>query len=91
MGFRYKRGIRVSYKRQGMIYFTMQNFRTLSQGKQEKLRQLCREAAGEYDVALWEYLTTEKGYVAICIDRGLSQETLFRLRKKFYEAFPEKL
>ena len=91
MGFRYKRGIRVSYKRQGMIYFTLQNFHTLPQGKQEKLRQLCREAAGEYDAALWEYLTTEKGYVGVSMDHNLSQATLFRCVKRFYESFPKAL
>ena len=91
MGFRYKRGIRVSYKRQGMIFFTLQNVRALPPAKQEKLRQLCREAGGEYDEALWEYLTSEKGYVGVSIDHNLSQATLFRCVKRFYEAFPKVL
>jgi hypothetical protein len=74
-----------------MIYFTLQNFRALPQGKQEKLRQLCRDTAGEYDVALWDYLTTEKGYVGVSMDHNLSQATLFRCVKRFYESFPKAL
>lgn len=91
MAFRFKRGIRVSYKRQGFIHFTMQNVAALPEGKREKLRKLCRDAAGEYDCALWEMLTTEAGYVDISMRHHVSQATLFRCIKRFYEAFPEKL
>lgn len=91
MGFRYKRGIRVSYKRQGLIYFTLQNYRALPKEKQEKLRRLCAEAAGEYAKALWDYLTTDKGYVGVSIEHNLSQATLFRCVKRFYESFPRNL
>ena len=91
MPFRYKKGICVSYLRQGFIYFTMKNLHLLPEAKREKLKRLCDEAAGEHSAALWAYLTTEKGYVAVCREFYLSQETLFRAQKRFYEKFPERL
>ncbi len=91
MAFRYKPGIRVSYKKQGLIYFTMLNVDRLPHEKREKLKRLCKEAAGEYAAALWAYLTREKSAVAVGEEFHLSQDTLFRLRKRFYERFPEKL
>ena len=91
MPFRYKKGICVSYRRQGFIYFTMKNLHLLPEAKREKLKRLCDEAAGEHSAALWAYLTTEKGYVAVCREFYLSQETLFRAQKRFYEKFPERL
>ena len=92
MAFRYKKGIRVPYKRQGYIYFTMLAVRDLPREKQEKMRRLCMEAAGaQHFDALWDLLTCEDGYVAVSLRHNVSQETLFRLRKRFYEGFPEKL
>lgn len=89
--FRYKKSIRVSYKRQGLIHFTMQNVARLPEAKREKLQKLCQEAAGEYSAALWAYLTTGKSYVSVAQEHALSQDTLFRVQRRFYESFPEKL
>lgn len=89
--FRHKKSIRVSYRQQGHIYFTMLNLHLLPEAKKEKLRDVCKKAAGEYSEALWVYLTTEKGYVAVSQEFHLSQDTLFRLTKRFYETFPERL
>lgn len=91
MAFRYKKGIRVPYRRQGLIYFLCRNVDRLPPEKRKKLKRLCNEAAGEYSAALWAYLTTEKTAVAVCMEFYLSQETLFRVQKRFYENFPEKL
>lgn len=91
MAFRYKKGIRVPYRRQGLIYFTMLASGELPKEKREKLRRLCMTVAGGHDEALWDLLTTEDGYVAVSLRHNVSQETLFRLRKRFYEEFPKRL
>ena len=91
MAFRYKKGICVPYRRQGYIYFTLLNVASLPPEKREKLKRLCDEAAGEHSAALWAYLTREKSAVTVGEEFYLSQDTLFRLRKRFYEGFPEKL
>ena len=56
--------------------------------EQEKIRRHCREVGGEYEAALLEFVTREKGYTAICLKHNLSCSTLYRIVKKFYEGFP---
>ena len=87
MGFRYKKGIRVPYNEQGWLYFHCLKYKTLPKKEQEKIRKLCRDVGGEYAGALLEFVTSEKGYTAICMKHHLSQATLYRLVKKFYEGF----
>lgn len=88
MSFRYKKGIRVPYNEQGWLYFHCLKYKTLPRKEQEKIRLHCREVGGEHEAALLEFVTSEKGYQAICMKHHLSQATLYRLVKKFYEGFP---
>ena len=87
MSFRYKRGIHVDYNGQGWVYFHCLRFHRLPKKEQEKIRKLCRDVGGEYADALLEFVTSEKGYTAIGMKYHLSQATLYRLVKKFYEGF----
>ena len=87
MSFRYKRGIDLDYNEQGRIYFHCLAYQTLSKREQEKIRQICDRAGGEYAPALLEFLTTEQGYTAVCMKHHISKNTLYRAVKRFYETF----
>lgn len=89
--FRYKRSIKASYERQGYIYFLSRSYEQLSRSRQEKIRVLCQTCGGEYSKALFEFVTTDEGAVAVCLRHHLSQSTLERVVKKYYESFPKKL
>lgn len=87
MSFRYKKGIRVPYNEQGRIYFHCLGYDRLTKREKETIQRKCRQVGGEYAEALLEFVTSEKGYTAICMKYHLSQATLYRLVKKFYEGF----
>ena len=89
--FRYKRSINVPYDRQGYIYFTSRRFSDLEAWQKEKIRALCEKCGNEYAAALFEFVTTDAGAVAVCLRHNLSQSTLERAVKKYYEAFPRRL
>jgi hypothetical protein len=89
--FRFKRSVRSGYDRQGYIYFTSKAYRRLPEGKQRKIRELCRESGGEYWRAVLEFVTTDDGADAICLRHSLSRSTLERRVKAYYESFPEDL
>ena len=89
--FRYKAGIRVSYKRQGYIYFTSLRYDELPEVKQREIRRLCRECGGQYSKALFTAVTTETSIDLICDTHYISRETLKRMKKAYYERFPKEL
>jgi hypothetical protein len=89
--FRYKRSIEVTYDRQGYIYFISRAYRDLPAWQQERIRELCGKCGGEYGNALLEFVTTDAGATAVCMRHNLSQSTLERVVKKYYEAFPKRL
>lgn len=92
MGFRIRKSVGCSYVRQGYIYFTSRSFSQLPRGKKEKLRQLCREVGGEYEQALFEFVTTDRGGTAICLKHHIaSRTTLDKLVREYYERFPKTL
>ena len=90
MGFKFKRSIRVSYERQGYIYFLCRRIGMLPREQQEVLRALCSKAGGANARALWRFLTTSDSATKICMEEYCSQATLYRCVKRFYETFPEK-
>lgn len=90
-GFRYRRGIRANYDRQGYIYFSCKNIDKASVEKQKKLKGLCEDAAGVNAPALWAFLTTDISWQKVCMDHELSSATLFRCVKRLYENFPKVL
>jgi len=57
--FRYKRGVKADYNRQGYIYFTSRRYRELDEAAQQKILNLCLEHGGEYYQALFEFVTTD--------------------------------
>lgn len=90
--FRYKRGIRCSYRRQAYIYGVSANYRDLTEKQQETIRNLCGRAGGWYAEALFEYVTQEKTATAVCLKHHIaSTTTLYACVKKYYEMFPKRI
>lgn len=87
--YRYKRGVKADYNRQGYVYFVSRRFEHLTPARQRKIRELCADAGGEYEDALFEFVTTDKTATAICMKHYVSKATLYRAVKRYYEAFPE--
>ena len=86
--FRFKQGVKVSYKRQGYIYFTSLRYDELDEGKQRKIRKLCRECGGTYSQALFTAVTTDTPTDIICEDYYISKSTLSRMVREYYIRFP---
>lgn len=89
--FRFKKAVPVSYDRQGLIYFQSKAYKTLSAAQQKKILNLCAECGGEYHQALFEFVTTDTGATAVCVQHHLSRSTLERVVRKYYERFPKRL
>lgn len=87
--YRYKRGVKADYNRQGYVYFVSRRFEHLTPTRQRKIRELCADAGGEYEDALFEFVTTDTTATAICMKHYVSKATLYRAVKRYYEAFPE--
>ena len=65
--FRYKRGVKADYNRQGYIYFTSRRYRELDEAAQQKILNLCLEHGGEYYQALFEFVTTDASATALAM------------------------
>ena len=89
--FKYKPGISVSYARQGYIYFKSLSYNTLSRSEREAIDELCLRVGGEHREALFTFVTTDTSATKICMENYLSKATLYRLVKRYYEEFPNKL
>ena len=89
--FRHKKSVKVSYNRQGYIYFVSLMYRELPPRAQQQILDLCIRCGGEHYRALFEFVTTEAGAVAVAMRHYISPETLHRLVRKYYESFPKTL
>ena len=85
--FRAKKSIPVEPELQGYIYFASRMYRKLDNKGQRRVRDLCTQAGGEYHKALFEFVTTDAGSVAVCQKHYISQSTLERIVRKYYVAF----
>jgi hypothetical protein len=90
--FKKRRGIHITYNKQGLIYFVCVNLASLPVDLQKrvvkKIAHLCSticEDDNEY-AALYEVLTNDrKSVFAIAAENYISEKRLYRLRKMFYE------
>lgn len=78
-------GVRKSYAQQGRIFFTCRNFKRESRAVQKKIERLCAKAGGAYGCALFDFLTTDKSWEQVTADYYISEATLTRVRRRFYE------
>ena len=85
MGFKQLRGVELPEEQQGLIRYTCLNVATRPKRTQEKIQRLCDDVGGAYRAARWEVMCTKKSITAIARTHFLSESTLYRLRKEFYE------
>lgn len=86
-GFKRLHSVRKSYNEQGLIYFTCQTYGKQPEWMRRKIDGLCVSAGGEYAPALQEYLMTDADWIFVCQKYHISDRTLDRIRKRFYESW----
>ncbi len=89
--FRQKKSLKLSYERQGYIYFTSKNYKALPKEKRQRIEELCLKAGGEYHKALLEYVTTDASVTKICLSHHIDDNTLYRVVNRYYMNFPKVL
>ena len=75
----------MSEKKQGLIYYTCQNYNRLSNKTKQKIERLCEKHGGSYRAALFELITTPTTTVAMASKYFMSERTLQNCRKALYE------
>lgn len=85
MKFKRRRGINVPYLRQGLIYFTCQDYAGQPPEVQHKILQLCHQCGGEHHEALFLAMTTQRNLLPIAQEHYIDESTLWRLVQKFYQ------
>jgi hypothetical protein len=86
--FKKRRGIKVPYNKQGLIYFTCANIADMPEEIQIKIVDLCKEVGNEHSGVLYEVMTnSSKSICALAMDYHISETQLYHYRKKFYEAW----
>lgn len=84
--FKKRRGIKLSYNKQGLIYFTCINIKDMPTNTQDKIKNLCSEVSNDYAEALYTMLTDDTLNVhAVALRYHISESQLYHYRKKFYE------
>ena len=88
MRFREIRGRGVSYKKQGQIFFTLQNYRDQPKNVKNRIRELIRDAAGgncAYEAALWDWLIGGMDAQRAASEHYVRLQTLVKMRNKVYQ------
>lgn len=90
MGFKRLPGISLSEKQQGLVRFICLNEATRPKGEREKIQRLCDEVGGAYSAALKEVMCSQRSISEIAMRHYVSESTLYRLRREFYESWYKK-
>ena len=85
--FKKMKGIKLTYEMQGLIFFSCRTINKQSIAKQNKIKELCMNIAGEDAKALLEVLTTDTSILQIAQKNFVPEKKLYQLRKSFYEEF----
>lgn len=90
MNFRKLRGINLPYREQGLIWFTCINYDKQPKEIKQKIRKLCKECGGQYEAALFAFITRENVSVPwLEREYNISDYVLYQRRKMFYERWNE--
>ena len=87
MSFKKMRGVRVPYNSQGLIYFICKNYYSQPQNVRDYIDSLCVRVGGIYAAELKLVVTSGASVRNIALKHCISEPTLYRLRKEFYEAW----
>lgn len=79
--------VKKSYEEQGEIFFLCRNYSRQSKAIQGKIDRLCETAGGEYAGALKRYMTTADSWERVVMEEHISDATLTRCRKRFYDSW----
>lgn len=85
VGFRFWPSVKRDYADQGAIFFACRRYAKLSRREQQRIDELIDQAGGEYADALREYLLTTAGWQVVCRRWYVSENTLRRCVRRFYE------
>lgn len=84
--FKKRRGIKLSYNKQGLIYFSCMNYNEMPEHIQHKIRCLIWEVTTEHCEALFKVLTDSNETIrSVAFKYHISETQLYHYRKKFYE------
>lgn len=90
-GFRYRHGTRISYNRQGFLYFYTKLYRKLREPERRMIDRAAHRAGKAYWNALLEFVTTDKSATEIEMQHYISRATLYRAVKAYYELLDREL
>ena len=90
MAFKKLRGVDLPEERQGLIRYTCLTYDRQPQRVRNKIDRLLRECGGSYAAALREVMCGRDGITAISVRHYVSENTLYRLRREFYESWEGK-
>lgn len=90
MSFKKIRSVSLPEEKQGLIRYTCLTYRDQPEYLQKKIRRLCRKCGGQYGAALWEIMCTNESAVGISRRHHVSESSLYRMRKDFYESWGKK-
>ena len=84
--FKKRRGIKLHYNKQGLIYFICVNHKDMPEHIEKKIKRLCEEIGKEHSDVLYEMVTnSSKSIRSLALQYHISEMSLYRYRKKFYE------
>lgn len=89
--FKKRRGIKLPYNKQGLIYFTCVNIADMPEDVQDKIKKLCDDIGGkEYADVLYKVVTdSSRSIRSLSMEYHISETQLYHYRKKFYEKWEE--
>lgn len=75
----------MSYEKQGMIYFTLQNICEQPSETRNKVKALCDKIAGVDSKALYTFLTSNFDTAqSVSLKYYIAERKLYQFRKEFY-------
>lgn len=87
MSFKKIRSVSLPEEKQGLIRYTCLTYRDQPEHVQRKIRRLCQTHGGQYGAAVWEVMCTKESIVSISMRHHVSESSLYRMRKDFFEAW----
>ena len=89
--FRYRKSRNLKYNEQGLIYFLCHNYHKMPQNVQEMIKNRCKNTCGHHWNAVFDYMTTDKSFISVCMKHYISESTLADNILRFYKDWDLKL
>lgn len=91
MKYRKMQGIKLSYRRQGLIYFNLLCYDELPAEQRrridKKIHDVCQKAGEYYEAALRAFVLKGDSIQKVCLEHYVRANTIYDLRKKLYESW----